>query len=187
MRIISGTYGGRKLQPVPGTKTRPTTDKVRESLFNMIGPYFTGGSFLDLFAGSGAVALEALSRGMQRAVLVDRQFAAVKTIKKNATMVTEPDQEVVVWKLPAERALTRLTEQHEQFEVIFLDPPYAAQQMVKQLAEIQKLQLLKPQGLVICETDHTAELGAQPHYQLLRQKDYGLTMISIYQGKEETT
>ncbi|USS90925.1 16S rRNA (guanine(966)-N(2))-methyltransferase RsmD [Fructilactobacillus carniphilus] len=184
MRIIAGTYGGRKLHPVPGNKTRPTTDKVRESIFNMIGPYFQGGNFLDLFAGSGAVALEALSRGMQRAVLVDRQFAAIKTIKQNATIVTDPDQTVTVWKMSAEKALQTLTQQNEQFDVIFLDPPYAAQQMNRQLAEIWELRLLRPRGLVICETDHTAELKEVEHYELLRQKDYGLTLVTIYQGKE---
>ncbi|USS87288.1 16S rRNA (guanine(966)-N(2))-methyltransferase RsmD [Fructilactobacillus hinvesii] len=184
MRIIAGTYGGRKLHPVPGNKTRPTTDKVRESIFNMIGPYFQGGNFLDLFAGSGAVALEALSRGMQAAVLVDRQFAAIKTIKQNATIITDQDQSVRVWKMPAEHALQKLAQAQERFDIIFLDPPYAQQQMVKQLAEITELQLLRPGGLVICETDRTAELGEIPDYDLVRQKDYGLTLVTIYRGKE---
>lgn len=184
MRIISGKFGGRKLVPVPGTKTRPTTDKVRESLFNMIGPYFDNGSFLDLFAGSGAVAIEAISRGMQQAVLVDRQYAAFKTIKKNIQITNEDQSAFKVLKMDAEQALKKLAAKNEKFDYIFLDPPYAAQQMVKQLAEIKKYALLNPKGIVICETDNQTNLAEVPDYELIKQKYYGLTVITIYQTLE---
>lgn len=184
MRIISGKFGGRKISPVPGTKTRPTTDKVRESLFNMIGPYFTEGSFLDLFAGSGAVAIEAISRGMKHAVLVDRQYAAFKTIKKNIEITNEVQSSFKVLKMDAEQALKKLASKGEKFDYIFLDPPYAAQQMIKQLAEIKKYNLLNPKGIVICETDNQTNLSQVSNYDLIKQKDYGLTVITIYQAEE---
>ena len=83
MRIIAGEFGGRRLKAVPGMKTRPTTDKIKESMFNIIGPYFDGGRALDLFAGSGGLSIEAVSRGVDQAVLIDRQYQAIKTIKEN--------------------------------------------------------------------------------------------------------
>lgn len=181
MRIISGKYGGRKIQPVPGNRTRPTTDKVRESLFNMIGPYFDGGNFLDLFAGSGAVAIEAVSRGMKRAVLVDHQYAAYKTIKRNVQISNNENSDFMIWKMDAERAIKKLTDQNEKFDYIFLDPPYAKQQMIKQLSEINNYNLLNVDGLVICETDNQTEIGEVDGYRLMRKKSYGLTIITIYQ------
>lgn len=83
MRIIAGEYGGRRLKAVPGMKTRPTTDKVKEAMFNMIGPYFNGGKSLDLFAGSGGLSIEAVSRGITTATLIDHQYQAIKTIRDN--------------------------------------------------------------------------------------------------------
>ena len=82
MRVVSGDFGGRRLKAVPGVKTRPTTDKVKESIFNMIGPYFDGGMSLDLFAGSGGLSIEAVSRGIDTAVLVDKQRQAIQQLKK---------------------------------------------------------------------------------------------------------
>ena len=81
MRVISGDYRGRRLKSLSGDNTRPTSDKVKESIFNMIGPYFNGGEVLDLFAGSGGLAIEAVSRGMDHAVCVDRNYQAINVIK----------------------------------------------------------------------------------------------------------
>ena len=83
MRVISGERKGMRIKAVPGDQTRPTTDKVKESLFNVIGPYFDGGKALDLFAGSGGLGIEALSRGCDEAVFVDQHFKAIQTIKEN--------------------------------------------------------------------------------------------------------
>ncbi|MHA8109987.1 16S rRNA (guanine(966)-N(2))-methyltransferase RsmD [Lactobacillaceae bacterium Melli_B4] len=185
MRVISGKYGKRNLKAVPGRLTRPTTDKVKESLFNMIGPYFDGGSFLDLFAGSGGVAIEAVSRGFDLAVLIDKQYAAVKTINENIKMTKEPDR-FKVYKSNASVALQRLADDHEQFNMVFLDPPYKEEQMIKDLATLRTAQLLMPGALVICETDnHTILNDDVDGYQLMRQKEYGLTVISIYKLKRE--
>ncbi|MEJ6400765.1 16S rRNA (guanine(966)-N(2))-methyltransferase RsmD [Nicoliella lavandulae] len=181
MRVISGKYGKRSLKAVPGRLTRPTTDKVKESLFNMIGPYFNGGVFLDLFAGSGGVAIEAVSRGFERAVLIDKQFAAIKTIRENIAMTKEPER-FDVMKMNANVALEQLASQHQKFNMVFLDPPYKAAQMVMDLATLKRLNLLAPDSMVICETDNHTELDDHVDgYRLIRQKKYGLTVISIYQ------
>ncbi|TPR25710.1 16S rRNA (guanine(966)-N(2))-methyltransferase RsmD [Apilactobacillus micheneri] len=180
MRVISGKFGSRNLKSVPGNKTRPTTDKVKESLFNMIGPYFNGGNFLDLFAGSGAVAIEAVSRGFDKATLVDKQYAAIKTINENVN-ITKQDQSFNVLKMNAENALQSLSNQNEKFDIIFLDPPYKDQKMIKQLQEIYELKLLNENGMVICETDDNVSLiDDVNHYRLSQQKQYGITIISIY-------
>ncbi len=102
MRVISGEYGGRRLRAVPGMKTRPTTDKVKEAIFNIIGPYFNGGTSLDLFAGSGGLSIEGVSRGIDHAVLIDRQGAAIKTIHQNIEVTKEPDK-FTVYKRDAEK------------------------------------------------------------------------------------
>ena len=86
MRIISGNYGGRRLKSLAGANTRPTTDKVKESIFNMIGPYFDGETVLDLFAGSGGLAIEAVSRGCSHAVCVDKNYQALKSSKKTSKL-----------------------------------------------------------------------------------------------------
>ncbi|WP_318530492.1 16S rRNA (guanine(966)-N(2))-methyltransferase RsmD [Apilactobacillus quenuiae] len=180
MRVISGNFGSRNLKSVPGNKTRPTTDKVKESLFNMIGPYFNGGNFLDLFAGSGAVSIEAVSRGFDKATLVDKQYAAIKTINENIS-ITKQTESFDVLKMNAENALQFLSNQNKKFDIIFLDPPYKNQKMVEQLQEIYKLNLLNDSGIVICETDDNVNLNDDvDHYHLSQQKKYGITIISIY-------
>src|SRR5690606_30618142 len=83
MRVITGTARGRRLKAVPGLSTRPTSDRVKEAIFSMIGPFFDGGTVLDLFAGTGALGIEALSRGADRAVFVDRERASVETVRDN--------------------------------------------------------------------------------------------------------
>lgn len=184
MRVVSGKFGSRILKPVPGNKTRPTTDKVKESLFNMIGPFFNGGSFLDLYAGSGSVAIEAVSRGIESAVLVDYQYLAIKIIKENIRMTKETDA-FRIYKMDSDMALNRFSEQNDKFNFIFLDPPYKDQKMVDQLHFIKDNELLNDDGIVICETDDNVILQDDVDgYDLIKQKKYGITIISIYRIKK---
>src|SRR5690606_38226907 len=124
MRVITGEYGGRRLKAVPGENTRPTTDKIKESLFNMIGPYFDGGNCLDLFAGSGGLAIEAVSRGMDKAVLIDKAPAAIKVIQENIA-VTKEEEKFKVIRGDAARVINNLKSEQQVFDLVFLDPPYA--------------------------------------------------------------
>ena len=181
MRVISGEYGGRRLKAVPGNSTRPTTDKVKESLFNMIGPYFDGGQCLDLFAGSGGLSIEAVSRGMDGAVLIDKAPAAIKTIQENIA-VTKEEEKFTVIRSDASKALFTLKSKKKCFDLVFLDPPYAEQQIPKQITQLFNMELLSADALIVCEVDKKVSLPEEIH-QAKRYKtaEYGLTTIVIYQ------
>ncbi|PWG00674.1 16S rRNA (guanine(966)-N(2))-methyltransferase RsmD [Levilactobacillus bambusae] len=181
MRVISGEYGGRKLKAVPGMKTRPTTDKVKENMFNIVGPYFDGGQSLDLFSGSGGLSIEAVSRGIDHAVLIDRQRAAIATIQDNIAVTKDPDRFTVI-KGDAERVLDSLSQANDRFDLVFFDPPYKDQKIMTEMERLIELKLLAPNAVVVCETDMAANLPDDlPNYRLLKRKDYGITQLTIYQ------
>ncbi|KRN02817.1 N6-adenine-specific methylase [Levilactobacillus senmaizukei DSM 21775 = NBRC 103853] len=180
MRIVAGEYGGRRLKAVPGMATRPTTDKVKEALFNMIGPYFDGGRSLDLFAGSGGLSIEAVSRGIDEAVLIDRQYAAIKTIKDNVA-VTKAPEKFEILKRDANRAIPELADRGDQFDLVFFDPPYAQQKIMAEMTRLHELGLLNTGARIICETDQQAQLPDEiPAFELVERRDYGITEITIY-------
>ncbi|QEA30828.1 16S rRNA (guanine(966)-N(2))-methyltransferase RsmD [Secundilactobacillus malefermentans] len=184
MRVVAGQFGGRRLKAVPGTKTRPTTDKIKESLFNIIGPYFEGGNSLDLFAGSGGLSIEAVSRGIDMAYLVDRQGLAIKTIKQNIEVTKSPNQFSIL-KRDANLALKQFSKQNIKFSLVFFDPPYKEQKISDQMASLKKLDLLSDDAIIACETDQDAKLGQQDGFRLVEKKDYGITEINIYRFGEE--
>ena len=183
MRIISGEYRGRRLKAVPGIKTRPTTDKVKEAMFNIIGPYFAGGVALDLFAGSGGLSIEGVSRGMTAAYQVDRQYQAIKVIKDNNAVTKNPDKFKVL-KMDAWRALEYFVKKGITFDYVFLDPPYKKQQIIAMLDEMVTKKLLNPGAVIVCETDLEADLPQDlPQFAGLRQAKYGITLVTVYQYK----
>ncbi|WP_374706905.1 16S rRNA (guanine(966)-N(2))-methyltransferase RsmD [Bacillus sp. J14TS2] len=180
MRVISGTLKGRPLKAVPGNGTRPTTDKVKETLFNIIGPYFTGGIALDLFAGSGALGIEGLSRGMEKVIFIDRDRQAIQTIKNNV-QYCKMNSQVEIYRNDAERALKALLKRDIQFDYIFLDPPYHRQKLEAILHTIEKNNLLKQQGMIIVE--HDSELPLPTSVGELhcdKKGQFGITALSIY-------
>ncbi|MDQ3317817.1 MAG: 16S rRNA (guanine(966)-N(2))-methyltransferase RsmD, partial [Actinomycetota bacterium] len=122
MRVIAGTARGVKLAPVP-PGVRPTTDRVRESLFNSLGQFFDGGAVLDLYAGTGALGIEALSRGCERAVFVEKDGRAVAAIRDNLRR-TGLAERAEVLRMDVERGLGKLAGSSQLFNLIFLDPPY---------------------------------------------------------------
>ena len=119
MKIVSGIYGGRPLKTLDGKTTRPTSDKVRGAIFNMIGPYFEGGRVLDLYAGSGGLSIEAVSRGMSSAVLVEKDRRAQTIVAENIRMTKETSKFQLL-KMESSRALEQAD---GVFDLIFLDPP----------------------------------------------------------------
>lgn len=178
MRVVSGNYGGRPLKTLAGKTTRPTTDKVKGAIFNMIGPYFEGGRVLDLFAGSGSLAIEAISRGMDHALLVEKDRAAQQVILENIKMTKETEKFQLL-KMSAERVLSNLS---ETFDLVLLDPPYAKEQIVENLELLQEKKRLTENVIVVCETDKEVELPDQiGKLELTRQKTYGISKISIYE------
>ncbi|MEH6944996.1 16S rRNA (guanine(966)-N(2))-methyltransferase RsmD [Bacillus sp. JJ722] len=180
MRVVSGECKGRPLKAVPGVSTRPTTDKVKESIFNMIGPYYDGGLALDLFAGSGGLGIEALSRGMERAIFVDREYKAVSTVRANLEACGLTDQ-AEVYKNDSERAMKALIKRELVFDLILLDPPYKKQKLESLLAVITENKLLHENGVIVCE--HSNDVELPDHLGSLtrwKHEIYGMITISIF-------
>lgn len=185
MRVVSGTCKGRPLKSVPGTGTRPTTDKVKESVFNIIGPYFDGGAVLDLFAESGGLGIEALSRGMESAIFVDREYQAIQTVKANL-MACNFTERAEVYRNDSERALKAIIKRGLTFSLIMLDPPYKKQKLVALLEQIHNARLLDREGYIVCEHSNDVVLPDLVHqFKKTRQEGYGIIAISIYQWNSE--
>ncbi|BAB06309.1 16S rRNA (guanine(966)-N(2))-methyltransferase RsmD [Halalkalibacterium halodurans] len=180
MRVIAGEQKGLTLKAVPGHKTRPTTDKVKEAIFNMIGPFFDGGIGLDLYGGSGGLGIEALSRGVERMIFVDQQKRAIETIKQNLSHCGLEGR-AEVYRNDAKRALQVLTKRGIVFAYVFLDPPYAKQTIKNDLAILANHGLLEEGGVVVCEHDRDTMLPDQIEYAVKHKEEtYGDTMITIY-------
>ena len=185
MRIIAGEFGGRKLKAVPGMKTRPTTDKVKEAMFSMLGQFFDGGQALDLYAGSGGLAIEAVSRGMDHAYLVDRQYAAIQTIEENVAVTKMPEC-FTIWKMPAEKALVKLADAGVQFDLILLDPPYKGQRINEIIEFIHENELLAIDGIIMAECLKEDELHESiGDIHQVKREIYGITAITIYNRVDE--
>ncbi|MBZ5748728.1 MULTISPECIES: 16S rRNA (guanine(966)-N(2))-methyltransferase RsmD [Metabacillus] len=180
MRVVSGNYKGRSLKAVPGVSTRPTTDKVKEAIFNMVGPYFEGGVALDLFAGSGGLGIEALSRGIERCIFVDRESKAIQTIHKNLE-VCHAIEASEVYRNDAERALKAIIKRELQFQLIFLDPPYKQQKLKTLINEISENRLLRKDGFIVTEHGSDIQLPEEIDQLIqLKHETYGMSSITIY-------
>ncbi|MCA0990111.1 16S rRNA (guanine(966)-N(2))-methyltransferase RsmD [Pseudalkalibacillus hwajinpoensis] len=181
MRIIAGECKGRQIKPVPGTSTRPTTDKVRESIYNIIGPFFEGGFALDLYGGSGALGIEALSRGIEKCVFVDRESKAIETIKWNLEQ-TNFTESAEVFRNDSKRALKALQKREVKFSLVLLDPPYHKEQILHDLEKLTAYHLLDDQATIVVE--HKKEVTLPEFYaglRMIREETYsGKTTISIY-------
>ncbi|PAE25031.1 MULTISPECIES: 16S rRNA (guanine(966)-N(2))-methyltransferase RsmD [Bacillaceae] len=184
MRVVSGTRKGKLLKAVPGSSTRPTTDKVKEAIFNIIGPYFNGGQGLDLFAGSGGLGIEALSRGADKVIFVDRDGKAIQTIHENIRNC-DFEEKAEIYRNDADRALKAILKRDLTFDYIFLDPPYRKQQLLKLLKVIDENNLLSDQGTILCEHGSDVELP-ETVGRLVQKKheNYGVISISIYSRAE---
>lgn len=181
MRIIAGEYKGRKLKSLDGQNTRPTSDKIKGAIFNSIGPYFEDEVVLDLFSGSGNLAIEAVSRGAKKAICVEQHPTAVKIIKENIELTKEREKFQVL-KMKAEKALKIFSEERQTFDLIFIDPPYAQQKIVEQIEEMMQNDLINDWGKIVCETDRSAGLPDNIDGLVLRKRQiYGGTEIVIYQ------
>ena len=177
LRVVAGEFGGRPLKTLEGKTTRPTTDKVKGAIFNMIGPFFDGGRVLDLFSGSGSLAIEAISRGMSSAVLVEKDRRAQAVIQENIKM-TKSEEQFQLLKMDAARALTQLT---GQFDLVLLDPPYAKEQIVDNITQLEEQGLLSEEVMLVCETDKGVDLPEEvSNFGIWKQKTYGISKVTVY-------
>ncbi len=180
MRIIGGLAKGRRLTAPKGLSIRPTSDKVREALFDILREEIAGAYFLDLFAGTGGVAIEALSRGAASAVLVEQNRRAVRLIKKNLASLSF-DIPAKIISSPVSNALPKLAASGDNFDIIFIDPPYEANLIDETLSGLIKHDILKPQALVIVEHRYDDKLPSQVgRLKLYRENKYGETGLAFY-------
>lgn len=185
MRVITGSARGRRLNELKGYDTRPTTDKVKEGIFSAIQFEVEGARVLDLFAGTGQLGIEALSRGAQRAVFVDRRTDAVKLIRENLALTRLEDGAQVV----CVDSMAYLNALREKFDLIFLDPPYADDLLERAVAHIARFDILAPDGIMIAESPAEKELPKlSAPYRVAREYRYGRIKVTLYRRDgEETT
>ncbi|MCD8211549.1 MAG: 16S rRNA (guanine(966)-N(2))-methyltransferase RsmD [Oscillospiraceae bacterium] len=177
MRVISGEARGRKLKTLQGLDTRPTGDKVKQAIFNIIQFDIEGRHILDLFAGTGQLAIEALSRGAADAVLVDSSPEAVQTIRENLSLTGLADRARVI----REDAAAYLDRHPGPFDLVFLDPPYRAGLLSPVIKKITTIDILSESGIIICESP--ADLGlpdVEAPYVRGRTYSYGKTRVTLY-------
>jgi len=186
LRIISGTARGKRLAPISGSDIRPTPDRVREALFSILGSRFgslAGLSVLDLFAGSGALALEALSRGAASAVLVDQGSQAAKLISANIRCCALENRAHFI-RSDVLKALAA-TPEGRSFDLIFLDPPYGKDLVPPAVLLIAERSLLAPAGLLCAETDRGDKLPEViGSLRRIDERHYGSTTIHLYTHPE---
>ena len=174
MRVISGIAARRKLYAPEGREVRPTTDRIKETLFNILAPVIYEADFLDLFSGSGGIGIEALSRGAASTVFVDNSSHAIGCIKKNLEL-TKLDRNSEVLRMDVNAAISRMYSQGKQFDIIFLDPPYNREMEKDTIKTLDRYPILKPDGMIIAEA--SAETGfdfiEETGFIITREKKYG--------------
>lgn len=180
MRVVAGKHRSRPLISPKNRDVRPTTDMIKESIFNIIQNDVVGSKFLDLFAGSGAIGIEAISRGADKVVFVDNSKESIGIIKQNLQMLKEESQVIFG---DYEYALTRL--KNGEFDIIFLDPPYSFKDIATILDKIKENNVLSSSGIVIFESlyDKNADKNVNG-YSIIKSKKYGITSIDIYEREE---
>ena len=184
MRVISGTARGRKLISLEGKNTRPTLDRVKEALFSIIQFDINDKNVLDLFAGSGAIGIEAISRGAKKATFCDNSIEAVRIIETNVKNTRCTDKADILNKDYIE-ALEYLANKNEKFDIIYLDPPYRTNYISIAIDKIFELDLLSKDGIIILETDDTKieETLKNSSIQIFDKRKYGRAIL-IFIRKE---
>lgn len=182
MRIISGKYKGKKIEGYDIDGTRPTQDRVKESMFAMIQDDITGSTCLDLFAGSGNLGLEAISNGSNKVYFVDCNTECIKTIKNN--LINVPLEYYHILKGDYKNALEYYMQKKIKFDIIFLDPPYNLECLDYIINKVIEYNLLNTGGKIVCEYENNKFSDEYLSLQLLKEKKYGYKNIRIYRSEK---
>jgi 16S rRNA (guanine966-N2)-methyltransferase len=180
MRVTGGIGKGRKLKVPAGSRVRPTSDKVKQALFNILGEKVKGAAFLDLYAGAGGVGIEALSRGAGRVVFIDDSRDSLQAVKRNVEQTGFSERAQVI----PHRAETFLRKTNERFDLVFLDPPYSLEPEIP-LALVSESEVLNPDAIVVAE-----HFKKQPSPEragrltLFRETQYGDTVLAFYKVQD---
>jgi len=184
MRVIGGIARSRHLRTLRGKRIRPTADRVREALFNILGERISGIRFLDLFAGSGSVGIEALSRGAARVVFVEQDPRAIRVLRQNLQSLGW-EEKALIYPQHVFQALEIISRQEEKFEVVFADPPYHRRWPQRLLEKMGEKILLVSGGWLIIEHHVKENLSSREgEWWQIRTERYGDTMLSFYTRKE---
>ena len=179
VRVISGSARGLKLNTPGDDRVRPTTDRVKESMFNIVQDWVYDSQVLDLFAGSGALGIEALSRGASQAVCCDNSLDSIKIIKSNIEKARVVDRSQIV-SGDYKRCLRDMEAKNQSFDMIFVDPPYYEGLFEEVLDTIRSCKILKKDGIVIVEHDAKKPIGQVEGLEVYKEKKYGITMLTFY-------
>ncbi len=184
MRIIAGKHKSRKLTALEGLNTRPMTDKMKETIFNIIGPYLNGDVVLDLFGGSGALSLEAISRGASHVDIVELSREAIRIIKENIASLREEDS-ITIYHLDYQLALNTFAREKKKFDLIFLDPPYRLD-IIKEIIDfLIANEMLADEGIIVCQYQRNNYFPEETKILKIRKNfHYGSSEVCIYQKKE---
>lgn len=177
MKIISGKYKGRNLLGHELDGTRPTMDRVKESLFAMIQDYLEDSVILDLFSGSGNLGIEALSNNAKESYLVDNNRKAVKIINQNIDNIGIKNVKVI--NMDYKKALDYFNKNNIKFNIIFLDPPYDTDYIEQSIELIDKYNLLDNEGIIVCESNNINRMIYPKEYKVVKSKKYGDKYIEI--------
>lgn len=178
IRVISGVYKGKRLKRVPDPGVRPMPDKLKEALFSIIQEKVKGSLFLDGFAGTGSVGIEALSRGAEKVVFVDEYYPAIKVIKSNVEKC-EAEEKARIIRKEFNRAVIQLAKEGMEFDIIFLDPPYRLLNERNPLKIVKKRGVLKPEGMAILRHHFKSKFEAK-YFHLKRSVDLGDDSLSFF-------
>ncbi len=178
MRVIAGTAKGMKLKAPHGQSVRPTADRVKEALFNILGPGIIGASFIDLYAGSGAIGIEALSRGARSCIFIDNQRSNHRLIKENLAK-TKPEGSARLIMADVKKALDSLGVEGIQADLVYLDPPYNYPDLQEVVNSVFKNRLIAEKGILIAEHAYKNRQWIEnyPKVRLKKYGDTGLTFI----------
>ncbi len=181
MRIVAGTRKGIPLKSLQGTDTRPTSDKVKESVFNIIGPYFNGGVAVELFGGSGSLSLESLSRGIDEAFIFEKNAKACAIIKANAEKCRFVE-ELHIRRADAKNAVKLMEASGKRAKLLFIDPPYAETAFYNLALDFVEADLLTENAVIVCEHEKQLVLPeAYGTYYKIKSSVYGNSAVSIYE------
>lgn len=178
MRIVAGQLKSRKIQTLKGDTSRPSSNKLRAAVFNSLGTYFSSGHVLDLFAGSGAMSFEALSRGFNKATLFELDRKACHNIKSNITSLNLEGNCTLI----CGDAMTQVSKITHKVDLVIMDPPYAYAHYVELLKKVLSCGILSDDAVLLVESDSKKELPEKIlNYQIYKQKTYGGSCIRYYE------
>ena len=180
MRIIAGKYKRQRIEyPKAKAVVRPTMDRVKESMFNMVSPGLEGTTCLSIFSGSGSLGLEALSRGAKSVVFVDSYHASIIVIRNNISRLGIPADAVEIFQMDALRAIERFSRENRRFEYVFIDPPYHKDYIKKTLLKLECFDILAPDSYLVIEHSKEEQIPPSDLFYPIKTKRFGATLITI--------